>query len=76
MPGRRWISLLRWLPGTLLLVALAVVALRNVEWQRFAEIVQRSEPAWLLAAIVIQIGTYLAAAATLQRGVKASGVSR
>jgi uncharacterized protein (TIRG00374 family) len=76
MPGRRWIALLRWLPGTLLLVALAVVALRHVEWEHFSEIVQRSEPSWLLAAVVLQIGTYVAAAGTLQRGIKASGVSR
>jgi uncharacterized protein (TIRG00374 family) len=57
-------------------VGLAVLALRKVEWERFSEIVQRAEPAWLLAALVLQIGTYLAAAATLQRGIKASGVSR
>jgi len=76
MPGRRLITVLRWLPGTALLAGLAVFALRNVEWARFSEIVQRAEPAWLLAAVVMQIGTYLCAAATLQRGIKASGVSR
>ena len=76
MPGRRWTSLLRWLPGTLLLVGLAVFALRQVEWVRFSEIMQRAEPLWLLAAVVLQLATYLFAAATLQRGVKASGVSK
>jgi uncharacterized protein (TIRG00374 family) len=76
MPGRRWVGILRWLPGTLLLVGLAVLALRHVEWERFSEIVQRSKPAWLLAAVLLQLGTYVAAAGTLQRGIKASGVSR
>lgn len=76
MPGRRWSSLLRWLPGTLLLVGLGVFALRKVEWEHFSEIVQRAEPAWLGVAILLQLGTYVCAAATLQRGIKASGVSR
>lgn len=76
MPSRRVKSLLRWLPGTLLLAGLAVVAVRKVEWAHFSEIVQRAEPIWLVAAVLLQIGTYVLAAATLQRGVKASGVSR
>ena len=76
MPRRRWISLLRWLPGTLLLVGLAVVALRKVEWAHFTEIMQRAEPVYILAAVLLQIGTYVCAAATLQRGIKASGVGR
>jgi uncharacterized membrane protein YbhN (UPF0104 family) len=76
MLGRRWTALLRWLPGTALLAGLAIFALRQVEWARFSEIVQRAEPAWLLAAVLLQIGTYLFAAATIQRGIKASGVSR
>jgi uncharacterized protein (TIRG00374 family) len=76
MLGRRLKGLLRWLPGTALLVGLAVVALQKVEWEHFAEIVQRAEPMWLIAAVLMQLGTYLCAAATLQRGIKASGVSR
>src|SRR5262245_29573043 len=54
MPARRWIAFLRWLPGTLLLVGLAVVALRHVEWERFSEIVQHAEPAWLVGAVLLQ----------------------
>lgn len=76
MLGRRLKGLLRWLPGTVLLAGLGVVALRKVEWARFADIVQRAEPKWLIAAVLMQLGTYLCAAATLQRGIKASGVSR
>ncbi|HYJ32414.1 MAG TPA: lysylphosphatidylglycerol synthase transmembrane domain-containing protein [Candidatus Binatia bacterium] len=76
MPRRRLTSLLRWLPGTAILAGLAVFALRKVEWAHFSEIVQRAEPAWLVAAVLMQLGTYLCAAATLQRGIKASGVSR
>jgi glycosyltransferase 2 family protein len=76
MAERRWIGLLRWLPGTLLLVGLAILALRQVEWERFGEIMQRAEPVYLLGALLLQVGTYLCAAAALQRGIKASGVSR
>ena len=76
MPRGRLSLLLRWLPGTVILAVLAVVALRNVEWERFTTIIQRAEPAWLLVAVVLQAGTYLCAAATLQRGVKASGVRK
>ena len=76
MLRRRWAALLRWLPGTLLLAGLAVLALKKVEWERFSEIVQRAEPAWIGAAVLLQIATYFWAAATLHRGIKASGVSR
>lgn len=76
MPGRRLNSLLRWLPGTVLLAGLAVLALRKVAWEHFSEIIQHAEPIWLVAAVLLQLGTYVCAAATLQRGIKASGVSR
>lgn len=76
MSGRRTTALLRWVPGTIVLAGLAVFALRKVEWQRFTDILQQAEPSWLLAALILQLGTYVAAAATLQRGIKASGVSR
>lgn len=66
----------RWLPGTAILAALLWLALRGVAWRRFGEIVQRAEPAWLLAAVLLQLGTYLAAAGVLHRGIAASGVRR
>lgn len=69
-------SFLRWLPGTLILAALFWLALRDVEWRRFSDIVRRSEPAWLLVATVLQLGTYLCAAGVLHRGIAASDVRR
>lgn len=69
-------SVIRWLPGTLILAALVWFALRGVEWGRFADILRRAEPAWILAAIVLQLGTYVSAAGVLHRGIAASGVRR
>lgn len=70
--GSRW----RWIVGALLLAALLVVALRHVEWRRFAEIAQDAEPAWLLAGILVQLTTYVFAAGVLHRGIAASGIHR
>lgn len=66
----------RWLPGALLLGLLLIVALRSVEWRHFAEIVRRAEPVWLLAALPLQLSTYLCAAGVLHRGIAASGERR
>jgi uncharacterized protein (TIRG00374 family) len=70
--GSRW----RWIAGTLLLAALFVVALRHVEWRRFADIARNAEPAWLLGAVLVQLTTYVFAAGVLHRGIAASGVNR
>jgi uncharacterized protein (TIRG00374 family) len=74
MLKRHRATILRWLPGALLLVALTVIALRSVEWARFAETLQHANPLFLLAAIVVQLATYLCAAGVLHRGIKASGI--
>ncbi|MGE5176311.1 MAG: lysylphosphatidylglycerol synthase transmembrane domain-containing protein [Hyphomicrobiales bacterium] len=66
----------RWLPGTLILAVLFWLALRGVEWRRFSDLVRSAEPAWILAALVLQIGTYLCAAGVLHRGIAASDVRR
>lgn len=71
-PAPRW----HWTAGTLLLVALLVLALRHVEWRRFAEIARNAEPAWLLAAVLLQLTTYVFAAGVLHRGIAASGIHR
>ncbi|HEX7076852.1 MAG TPA: lysylphosphatidylglycerol synthase transmembrane domain-containing protein [Candidatus Eisenbacteria bacterium] len=76
MAGLPRSSVGRWLPGTLILVALLVFGLRNVAWRHFSEILQRAEPSWILAAVVLQLGTYLCAAGVLHRGIAASGVRR
>jgi uncharacterized membrane protein YbhN (UPF0104 family) len=69
MPDTRRSAALRWLPGTILLAALLVLALRAVEWERFSELIRDAEPVWLLVAVCLQLGTYVCAAAVLHRGV-------
>jgi len=64
--------LLRWLPGTIVLAVLAFWAFRAVEWDRFMDLLRHAEPAWLLVAAVLQVGTYVCAAGVLHRGIKAS----
>ena len=68
----RW----RWIAGTLLLLALLFLALRHVDWRRFAEIARNAEPAWLLVASLFQLATYVFAAGALHRGIAASGIHR
>ena len=65
--------LLRWLPAILVLVLLAFLASRFVEWKRFPELLERARPAWLLAALALQALKYLVAAGALQRSMTAAG---
>jgi glycosyltransferase 2 family protein len=76
MSDTRRSAALRWLPGTIILATLLVFALRAVDWQRFAELLRNAEPAWLLVGVLLQLGTYLCAAAALHRGIAASDVHR
>ncbi len=73
MPLPRIFKVLRWLPGTIVLALLAYWAFRAVEWDRFMDLLRNAEPAWLLVAAVLQIGTYVCAAGVLHRGIEASG---
>jgi uncharacterized protein (TIRG00374 family) len=57
-----WRNGLSWLMGLLILGAVVMVALHFTELQRFAQLAQKAEPAWLLAAAVLQAATYFAAA--------------
>ncbi len=68
----KWIRA-AWLPGAILLAALVAVAIRYGESQRFAEMLQRAEPIWLLVGGVLQIGTYLCTAIILKLGLRRSG---
>lgn len=58
-PGRsdaiRWRS---WILGLFLFAALAAAALRWGELASFAELLRQAEPAWLLAAVFLQLLTY------------------
>lgn len=50
---------LAWLIGALLLVALVVLVVTHLgEAERFARLLERAEPGWLLVALALQIGTY------------------
>ena len=62
-----------WLPGAILLGALIAVSLRYGESARFAELLQRAEPIWLLVGVVLQLGTYFCTAVILKLGLSRSG---
>jgi len=60
--GGGWKTALSWLTGLLILGAVVGVALHFTELERFAELARQAEPAWLIAAAVLQAATYFAAA--------------
>ena len=68
----KWVRV-AWLPGALLLAALLAVSLRYGESARFAELLQRAEPAWLLVGVILQLGTYFCTAVILRLGLSRSG---
>src|SRR5258705_13144252 len=68
----RWVKA-AWLPGAILLVALIAVAFRYGESARFAEMLSRAEPIWLVVAAVLQFGTYFCTAVILKLGLRRSG---
>ncbi len=68
----KWLRL-AWLPGAILLAALLAVTARYGESKRFAELLGRAKPAWLLVAAVLQIATYVCAALILKLGLRRSG---
>jgi len=53
---------LSWLSGLLILAGVVVVALHFTELRKLAELARKAEPAWLLLAVFLQVGTYFAAA--------------
>jgi glycosyltransferase 2 family protein len=50
----RW----RWLAALLVLGTLVVVASMHAEERRFAELLGRAQPAWILAIVLLQLATY------------------
>ncbi len=62
-----------WLPGAILLAALIGVSLHYGEPARFAEMLSRAEPIWLLVGVILQLGTYFCAAVILKLGLSRSG---
>jgi uncharacterized membrane protein YbhN (UPF0104 family) len=71
--GARWIS---WLFGLALLVAVALFAAHRSEEQEFARLVAQAQPAWLLVAVLLQMGTYLTDARIWQRVLNRANISR
>ena len=64
---------LRWLPAILALLLVAFLGSHFVEWKRFPELLDRTRPAWLLAALGLQILKYFVSAGALQRSMTAAG---
>jgi uncharacterized membrane protein YbhN (UPF0104 family) len=61
-----------WLSGLFLLLALVLVVTHLSEERRLAELLRRTEPAWLLAAAALQLGTYVCAAGVWYRALDPS----
>ncbi|HEY2925176.1 MAG TPA: lysylphosphatidylglycerol synthase transmembrane domain-containing protein [Candidatus Eisenbacteria bacterium] len=62
-----------WLPGAILLAGLIGVAVRYGDAARFAEMIARAEPIWLLIGVILQLGTYFCAAMIFKLGLSRSG---
>ena len=71
--GARWIS---WLFGLAILAAVALFVARRSEEQELARLVAYAQPAWLLLGLLLQMGTYVAAARIWQRIIVRAGISR
>jgi Mg2+-importing ATPase len=53
----RWVS---WLLGAAMLAAVVAAALRFSEERAFVGLLERADPWWLIVAVLLQAGTYLA----------------
>jgi hypothetical protein len=61
-PTSGWKTGLSWFSGLLILAGVVLVVLHFTELERFAELAQKAQPIWLLAAAALQVATYFAAA--------------
>ena len=64
-----------WLPGAILLAALIGVGIHYGDTARFAEMISRAEPIWLLVGAILQLGTYFCTAVIFKLGLRRSGAS-
>ena len=64
-----------WITGGVLLLALAVLATRYGESERFLELARRARPLWLGAALALQVATYACAAGVWQRSLHHNGTT-
>jgi uncharacterized protein (TIRG00374 family) len=72
----RRLSRATWVMGVLLLIALVFVVAHLGEEQRFAALLRDARPRWLLAAVLLQLGTYVCAAAVWSRAIAIHGRHR
>jgi Mg2+-importing ATPase len=68
----RWIV---WLPGLAILATVILLATHMSEERELTQLVERAEPAWLLLALALQAGTYLADAAVWRSVMREAGVA-
>jgi uncharacterized membrane protein YbhN (UPF0104 family) len=68
----RWVS---WLFGLALLAAVALFATHRSEGEEFARIVAQGKPAWLIVAVFLQLGTYVADARIWQEAEAKPGIA-
>jgi glycosyltransferase 2 family protein len=64
-----------WLLGLLILSGLIVTVAYRGEIESFAQLVNRAAPAWLIAAVFLQIGTYFSTAAVWFLTLRRAGMS-
>ena len=69
----RWVS---WFFGLGLLVAVVMFATHHSQEMAFAQLVVHARPAWLLAAFLPQVGTYVTDARIWQRVLDRANISR
>jgi uncharacterized membrane protein YbhN (UPF0104 family) len=70
----RWSAVWPWVSGTVLLLLVLGFVVRHVgEERRFAELTRAAEPAWLALAALLQIATYVCAAAVWHRALRGEG---
>lgn len=71
-----WRQLGVWAFGLLALAAVVLVVMRIGELEHFVELARRAAPLWLLAALVLQALTYVAAAAVWHVALNHAGTPR
>ena len=74
--GNPWYARISWLSGLLILAAVVLVATRFTEIEHFVEIARAAQPAWLLAAAMLQATTYLCAAGVWHVTLRRAGITQ
>jgi len=69
----RWVS---WFFGLGLLVGVVMFAKHHSQEMAFAQLVLHARPAWLLVALLLQMGTYMTDARIWQRVLGRANISR